>query len=98
MVTVNVSFGADGDKQEFLVYKKFICYYSPFFDAAFNGRFEEGETQSIDIDYVKPEVFGLFFNWLYTQKVIQDEDDMPQVSLLRDLWIMANQSHSEAPE
>ena len=89
MVKVNVGFGADGEEQAFLVYKEFICYYSPFFDAAFNGSFEEGKTQSIDIDDVRPAVFGLFVNWLYTQKVTHDEDNATMRNLV-DLWILGD--------
>ncbi|TVY59622.1 hypothetical protein LSUE1_G009221 [Lachnellula suecica] len=67
MVTVNVS--NDQDKDKFLVHKDFICHYSPFFDAAFNGNFEEGERQEMDFPGTKPVVFGIFVEWLYSQKV-----------------------------
>ncbi|TVY19578.1 hypothetical protein LARI1_G003407 [Lachnellula arida] len=90
MVKVNVSFKADDEKQEFLVYKEFICYYSPFFDAAFHGSFEEGATQSIDIVDVRPKAFGLFVNWLYTQNVVQDQDNAPPMINLVDLWLLGD--------
>jgi hypothetical protein len=31
-----------GLEQTFLVRKEILCYYSLFFDAAFNGKFQEG--------------------------------------------------------
>jgi hypothetical protein len=34
-----------GLEQTFLVHKEIICFYSHFFDAAFNGKFQEGKTQ-----------------------------------------------------
>ncbi|TVY90520.1 hypothetical protein LAWI1_G006819 [Lachnellula willkommii] len=90
MVKVNVSFKADDEKQEFLVHKEFICYYSPFFDTAFNGGFEEGVTQSIDILSVYPQVFGLFVHWLYTQNVVQDQHNEPPTRDLVDLWLLGD--------
>ncbi|TVY44556.1 hypothetical protein LOCC1_G003358 [Lachnellula occidentalis] len=90
MVKVNVSLKADDKKQEFLVYKEFICYYSPVFAAAFNGNFEESANQSIDIVDVSPRVFGLFINWLYTQNVVQDQDNAPTTGVLGDLWLLGD--------
>ncbi|TVY53584.1 hypothetical protein LCER1_G007375 [Lachnellula cervina] len=93
MVKVNVSFEEDDKRQEFLVYKEFICYYSPFFNAAFNGSFEEGATQSIDIVDVHRKVFGLFVNWIYTQNVVPEQDDAsnaPSSTTLIELWLLGD--------
>ncbi|TVY45882.1 hypothetical protein LSUB1_G000478 [Lachnellula subtilissima] len=65
-----------------------FCYYSPFFDAAFNGSFEEGVTQSMDIVDVDPKVFALFLNWLYTQNVAQDQDNAQTLGTFINLWLL----------
>jgi len=48
------------DTKTFRIHKNFICYYSPFFDAAFNGKFVEGETQSMKLEDTCAEAFGGF--------------------------------------
>jgi hypothetical protein len=53
-----------GHTKTYRVHKNFICYYSPFFDAAFNGNFTEGDTQSMKLGDTCTEAFGIFVNWL----------------------------------
>jgi hypothetical protein len=38
--------GEDETEKPLSVHKQVACYYSPVFKAAFNGRFEEGETRA----------------------------------------------------
>jgi hypothetical protein len=91
MVTINIGHGGASKKQKFLVHKEFICYYSPFFNAAFNGNFKEGESQTMDLEDIDPAVFALFVNWLYAQKVLSDqEDDQPSLPHLISLWMLAD--------
>jgi hypothetical protein len=40
----------------------------PFFDAAFNSKSIEGESNVPELDDTPHEVFGIFVNWLYMQK------------------------------
>jgi hypothetical protein len=72
-------------EQTFLIHKDFICYYSEFFAAAFNGKFKEGQTQSMNLDDIDPDAFALLVDWLYTQRVESDGGDLPT---LARLWIM----------
>lgn len=51
-------------KEKFTIHKDFLCHYSPYFEAAFNGPLEEGKTQSITLDNIQPAVFGMFVHWL----------------------------------
>jgi hypothetical protein len=74
-------------EQTFLIHKDFICYYSKFFDAAFNGQFEEGQTQAMTLDDIDPDAFGLLVDWLYTQRVDVDGNSLPT---LERLWIMGD--------
>lgn len=56
-----------------MVQKTVICYYSPFFAAAFNSSFVEGNTESMDLDDVEPDVFALLVSWLYWGSVVISE-------------------------
>ncbi|CAG8972088.1 hypothetical protein HYALB_00004954 [Hymenoscyphus albidus] len=88
MVTINVSLGIQ--KETFVVHKNFICFYSPFFDAAFNGAFKEGETQVLDLDDASPAAFSLFVNWLYTQRIEFPGGEEVHLRTLIELWILGS--------
>lgn len=91
MVTVNVKNEQGTKEKSFTVYKEFICYYSPFFDAAFNGSFREGETQTMLWEDVEPTEFALFVRWLYTQNVLDVAGhSQPSLWELTNLWILAD--------
>jgi BTB/POZ domain len=51
-------------EQKFVVHKELICFHSPFFHAAFNGKFTEGQTQEMRMDDVDEETFGQLVHWL----------------------------------
>ena len=75
---------------KFCIHKKFICYHSPFFAAAFNGPFIEGETQTMKLDDVDAKLFGIFTNWLYTQDLMNgDGNYLSDIADLAKLWILA---------
>lgn len=78
------------EKEPFKVHKNYICFYSPYFDAAFNGSFSEGQTQELDLEETEPKTFGIFVNWLYTQQIVNEEGAIPRSSTLIDLWILAD--------
>jgi hypothetical protein len=61
--------GTEEYKTTFPIHKAIVCHYSPFFDATFNGNFEEGTTQEIDLRDTEPAVFSVFVEWFYSQKV-----------------------------
>jgi len=80
----------DGRKETFHVYKDFICYYSPFFRAAFNSPFREGQTQTMEFTDTHPVIFGLFVLWLYSQD-LDGYNDKPELAPnLVKLWILAD--------
>lgn len=75
---------------KFCIHKKFICYHSPFFAAAFNGPFIEGETQTMKLDDVDAKTFGIFTNWLYTQDLMDGSGEyLIDIADLSQLWILA---------
>jgi hypothetical protein len=44
-----------------ILHENFVCYYSPFFAAAFKGRFQEGITKTLTLQ-ADNEAFGIFSN------------------------------------
>ncbi|KAL3424070.1 BTB/POZ domain-containing protein [Phlyctema vagabunda] len=88
----------ESNNRTFIIHKEYICFYSPFFDAAFNGKFKEAENQSISLEDVDLAVFGLLVHWVYYQKF-----DLPRVEgkegkfcadyeKLAELWILAQRT------
>ena len=69
---VTIYVGAE--KKPFAIHKDLICQYSKYFNAAFNGRFEEAENKAANMDDVEPWVFAIFVSWLYTQQLDLDGD------------------------
>ena len=80
-----------GRTQSFKIHKNFIYYYSPFFDTAFNGKTVEGECQGSEFDDTPHEVFGIFVNWLYMQRIKIDSDEWSvRCVLLVNVWLLAD--------
>lgn len=78
----------DPESPKFLIHKHLICYYSPFFSAAFNSNFKEGLSQEMTLD-VNLKAFGLFVNWLYNQVIVGASGEQPSLSTVAHLWILA---------
>jgi hypothetical protein len=76
--------------QKFIIHKDFICYYSPFFSAAFNGKFEEGRTQTMDLYDVDPHVFGILVDWIYSQEVTDFKKERSYLVTCAKLWILGD--------
>ena len=86
MVTINV--GSPSTRHVFLVHKNTICNKSPFFAAAFgNDNFIEGKTQTLLLDDVEAEVFGLVSEFIYTSE-INDLYGTPLIFLAK-VWALA---------
>jgi hypothetical protein len=59
-------------KQTFRVHKDLICQYSPFFKGAFDDPFEEGQTQTMRMEDVDTDLFGILVHWLYKEEIPSD--------------------------
>lgn len=70
--------------QVFHLHKDILTMHSAYFKAALDGLFVEAQTQSIDLDDIEPEHFGLYASLLYPTTVLVDP-----VSL-DDVWIPNN--------
>lgn len=62
-------FGHGKAERKYVVHKELLCYHSLFFDKAFNGPFTEGVTQTMQLNDVESDIFGLVVFWVYHQKL-----------------------------
>jgi len=78
------------EKEKFTVHKDFATLRSPVFAAAFDGKFVEGETQTMTLKHAEAPVFGLLVHWLYYQNVKPDKESG---SLMRwsKLWMLGRE-------
>jgi hypothetical protein len=75
---------------DFRIHKTVITYYSPeFFGRAFNSGMIEGQTQSMTLEDIEPHNFGIFNNWLYTQKVENEDGNRLKLIELAKFWSLA---------
>lgn len=63
--------GMGGGKKSFDIPKNIAVSQSPFFAAAFEGDFIEGETQELTLEDVDTDVFKLLLKWMYQNKPIE---------------------------
>jgi hypothetical protein len=84
VVTIIVSQGPT--EETFYVHKDFICFHSPFFDAAFNGNFAEGQSQVMRLPDVEPATFGFVVEWIYKKSF----NDKGTIGTAIRVWILAD--------
>jgi hypothetical protein len=73
---------------KFMIHKDLICYHSPFFKAAFNGNFLEGQTQEMTLE-ADVVAFGIVVSWFYTKKLVNSDGKTPDLITLAQSWILA---------
>ena len=82
------------DRVEFDVHKGLLCDCSPFFERAFNGNFIEAENTCVELGEQEPEVFAIFQNWLYTRRIVTDQEGQDSectIMQLVKLYALADQ-------
>lgn len=62
MVTIKIKDVYDKKSHTFLVHKPHICFYSPYFAAALNGQFQEGEKHELELGSVDSTAFAVFID------------------------------------
>ena len=90
-------------KQKFGMHKDQLCATSPYFKAAFEGKFQEADLGEVTLRDTSVSAFGMFNEWLYTgeiaEELCQDEDltktqlhnkDKPTFRELLDAWSLAD--------
>ncbi|KAG4428473.1 hypothetical protein IFR05_016042 [Cadophora sp. M221] len=61
--------GPDDNKQTFSVHRSLACAASPFFKAAFESNMIEGTTQTMHLEDVEADVFGVLVHHLYSHEL-----------------------------
>jgi hypothetical protein len=89
VVTIEVV-DEDGNKKDFVLHKSFVCFHSRFFNAAFNGPFSEGTSQSMIFHTYSLEAFGLFADWIYKEKIPDGPGELPNINELVFLYIIGD--------
>lgn len=56
-------------KQSFRVHKNRLCSRAPVFRKILNGSFKEAKEQCAELPEDDPEVFSMFLEWLYSQRI-----------------------------
>lgn len=84
---VTIKIGPETDDQEsFVVHKELIRQHSSFFHSALDSTWEEGKTGIVVLPQETPEVFKIYANWLYTQRLGLDKSQVQNFNLLVDLY------------
>ena len=60
--------------------KAFLTHYSEYFRKALNGSWKEAEENKVTLEDIEPAEFNVFVEWLYVQKLPQDEADWQRVA------------------
>ncbi|CAG8950240.1 hypothetical protein HYFRA_00008478 [Hymenoscyphus fraxineus] len=88
IVAVKVSL--DDSSKGFLVHQSFLCFYSPYFNAALKGPFKEGQSQTVHLEEMCPTAFSIFVNWLYCQRIERSDKEPLLRENLLELWLLAD--------
>lgn len=81
---------AKSGNKPFSVHKSLACEYSPVLDAAFTGQFQEGLTQSMDLNDTTPSAAALLLRWMYTGKLHDRSNQLPRWYDLMEFWLLAD--------
>ena len=79
--------------QRFDVHEKLLYYYSSFFVQK-SKRVEsslDANPEPITLQDVDPSTFGLFCNWIYYQKIRNEQGSVPGLLELARLWVLGEQ-------
>ena len=81
------------EKKVFGVYKGLVCHSLLYFKGEFDGHFKEGQEGVVTLVDEKPEIFSLFYGWLYTNNIPETGDPSTKGSQFKilSLW-MAKES------
>ena len=92
---VTILLGKTAEEKRFVVHKALACHYSPVFNSAFNGDFQEGQAQTYHLEDTSKGAVQLLVQWIYMQKL--DLNQFPQetrlglkVHYVAQLWVLAD--------
>lgn len=73
------------DKKPFIIHKDLLCHYSVYFKKAFNGEFREAAESLVELVDTDTTTFGVIVDWLYTQRVPNENGEWAQSSTQQGL-------------
>lgn len=81
------------NKKPYRVHKDLLCAKIPYFNAMFNGGFQEATKQAATLPEDNPEVFDLLLEWVYTGRLspVSSTNDAPvrDWRVLLELYLLA---------
>ena len=84
------------DSHAFHVYKELVCYDSPFFKAALEGNFKEGDEQTVSLPEDDVGTFKIYQTWLNTTQLRYNFDQVESWLCFAKLWVFADKIGSNA--
>lgn len=87
---VEVNVGKDDNTRKFKIHKGLLCFYSGYFQAALNGRFDEARENVVNLASQSPATFLKFQHWLYSRRISLSHDFPSAMHELVDLWIFGD--------
>jgi hypothetical protein len=83
------------EKTDYKIHKEIAIAESPFFAAALDGNFVEGETGQVLLPDVEPKIFDHVVYWLYKRRLEDSscfyKDAKPTYFTLLDIYALADQ-------
>ena len=92
MVTIYVG----PESYAFQIYKELLCHDSPFFKAALEGNFKEGNAQTVSLPEDDVETFKIYQTWLNTMQLRYNFDHVEWWLCFAKLWVLADKIGSTA--
>lgn len=92
MITVKV--GEVGHQREFNLHKGLLEHYSAYFGSALQSHWAEGSAKVVNLSDDSPEIFQVFFHWLYSRKLYHELTTEGQIPLsfktILDIYIFGD--------
>lgn len=79
---------------EHTVHKDLLCNKSPFFSAAVNDHWKEGQEGRVPLPNDDPAVFALYIQWIYRGRIFSRQDmgdtggNQQEIKLLVDAFVL----------
>ncbi|KAH7345949.1 hypothetical protein BKA66DRAFT_576754 [Pyrenochaeta sp. MPI-SDFR-AT-0127] len=62
-------------KTKYYVHRSLLIEHSEFFKKALSGQWKEAQEGVVTVDDVDCSTFDIFVNWMYTQRLPEDDDE-----------------------
>lgn len=70
-----VTFLVGTEAQPFSVHKELLCHHAGYFRSAYSSGLREAQEDLFAIDDIGPTTFRIFVHWMYTGRIILDNED-----------------------